>query len=144
MPHRKAAYLLAIAAFGAALSAPLAVAHAQQDTMMKAKASVQPFTLAALKAAQSAGKTILVHAHAGWCPTCRAQVPVIDAIAADPANAGVVIFRLDFDQQKAERRALNITGQSTIIAYRGMTETGRVQGETKQAAIAKLVSAARS
>src|SRR5690349_7091517 len=65
--------------------------------------SVRPFSLAALKAAQAAGKPVLVDAFAPWCPTCRAQAPTIDKLAVDPAYRNLVILRHDYDNQTAEK-----------------------------------------
>ncbi len=101
---------------------------------------VQPFTIAALHAAQAAGKPILVDAYADWCPICRKQAPTIAAIAADPAFSKLVILRLDFDTQQAEKRLLGILQQSTLIAYDGTKETGRLVGVTDPAQIKALAS----
>ena len=35
------------------------------------------YTPAAFDAAQKAGRSILVEIHAPWCPTCRAQTPIL-------------------------------------------------------------------
>lgn len=106
--------------------------------------TVRPFTAAALAAAQRAGSPILVAVHADWCPTCRAQAPVIAALAADPANANVVFLRINFDAQRAERTALRATSQSILIAYRGRREVGRLQGVTDAGQIGRLVVSTRS
>lgn len=45
---------------------------------------IRPFSLTALKAAQAQGRPVLIDAFAPWCPTCRAQAPTIDGLAADP------------------------------------------------------------
>ncbi|MFM5895832.1 MAG: thioredoxin family protein, partial [Novosphingobium sp.] len=91
---------------------------------------IQPFSLAALKAAQAAGKPVLVDAYAPWCPTCRAQAPTIDKLASDPAYRNLVILRLDYDNQVTEKKALGVSKQSTLIAYRGTKEVGRIVGVT--------------
>lgn len=88
-------------------------------TSVALAAPIQPFSTAALKAAQAAGEPVLVDAYASWCPTCRKQAPTIDAMANDPAFAKLVILRLDYDNQAAEKQALGITTQSTLIAYHG-------------------------
>jgi thioredoxin 1 len=106
--------------------------------------SIRPFTTAALAAAQRAGRPILVDVHADWCPVCRAQAPVISRLAADPANANVVFLRLNFDTQRRERTALRATSQSTLIAFRGRRETGRLQGVSDAAQITRLVATTRS
>ena len=89
---------------------------------------VRPFSAQTLKAAQAKGLPVLVDVHADWCPTCRAQAPTIGAISRDPRFAKLVILKLDFDGQVAERRALGVSKQSTLIAYRGGAERGRVTG----------------
>lgn len=91
---------------------------------------VQPFSLGALKAAQAAGKPVLVDAFAPWCPTCRAQAPTIDKLSTDPAYKNLTILRLDYDNQTAEKKVLGITKQSTLIAYKGNKEVGRIVGIT--------------
>lgn len=91
---------------------------------------VRPFSLAALKTAQAHGQPVLIDVFAPWCPTCRAQAPTIDALATDPAYARLLILRLDYDHQTAEKKALGVTRQSTLITYHGTKETGRVLGIT--------------
>lgn len=103
---------------------------------------IQPFTTAALKAAQAAGKPVLVDAYASWCPTCRKQAPTIDALAKDPAFDKLVILRLDYDKQTEEKRALGIVQQSTLIAFKGEKETDRQVGITDPDQIKKLAQSA--
>ncbi len=91
---------------------------------------IQPFTEGALKKAQAEGKPVLVDVHADWCPICKAQGPTIDAISKDPAFASLVILKLDFDHQAAEKRDLHVQTQSTLIAFKGATETARSVGVT--------------
>jgi thioredoxin 1 len=107
-------------------------------------AAIRPFTTAAFAEAQAAGRPILVDVYAPWCPVCRAQEPGIRQAMQDRANEGLVVFRIDFDDQKAEQRALRVTGQSTLIAFRGRQETGRIQGVTDASRIAALVATTRS
>ncbi len=103
---------------------------------------VRPFSLAALKTAQAHGQAVLVDVFAPWCPTCRAQAPTIDALATDPAYAKLLILRLDYDHQTAEKKALGVTHQSTLITYRGARETGRALGITDPAQIRTIAASA--
>jgi thioredoxin 1 len=104
--------------------------------------SIQPYSVTAFKAAQTAGKPILVDVHADWCPTCRAQAPTIQEIARDPAFAKLVIFKINFDDQVKDREALNVRKQSTLIVYKGAAEKGRVTGITDRLDIRKFAAAA--
>ncbi len=103
---------------------------------------IQPFTTAALKAAQAKGQSVLVDAYASWCPTCRKQEPIIEALSKDPAFDKLLILRLDYDNQNAEKRELGIVQQSTLIAFDGGRETGRLVGVTDADEIKKLAQSA--
>ena len=103
---------------------------------------IQPFSTAALKAAQAAGKSVLVDAYASWCPTCRKQEPTLNALTKDPAFEKLLILRLDYDTQNAEKRELGIVQQSTLITFHGSKETGRLVGVTDPDQIKALAQSA--
>lgn len=100
------------------------------------------FTLAGFEEAQKAGRSILVEVHAPWCPTCRAQGPILAAIREDKAYRDLVVFKVDFDTQKDALKRLNAQMQSTLITFKGARETGRSVGDTKPDSIAALVAKA--
>nr|WP_281927772.1 thioredoxin family protein [Methylocystis iwaonis] len=102
----------------------------------------QAYTTSAFSAAQKAGKGIVVHIYAPWCPTCRAQEPILHKLEADPKFSGVESFRVDFDGQKDAVRAFKATSQSTIIVFKGAQEVGRSVGETSPKAIGELLDKA--
>ena len=104
-----------------------------------AAAQRQPFSDTAFDAAQAAGRPILIEVTAPWCPTCRAQKPQVDAVAADPRMREAVLLSIDFDSQKEALRRLNVQRQSTLIALRGREERGRATGITDAAAIRDLL-----
>ena len=97
------------------------------------------FDTASFEAAQQRGARILVDISATWCPTCKAQEPIVDSLAEQPANKDLVIFSVDFDSQKPIVRQFRAQSQSTLIAFRGKTETARSVGDTDPGAIAALV-----
>ncbi|MCD0417218.1 thioredoxin family protein [Rubrivivax sp. JA1024] len=104
--------------------------------------TASPYTPAAFKAAQSAGEPVLIEIHADWCPTCKAQTPIIQRLAADPKFAKLKIFRVDFDGQKDVVKQFGATMQSTLIVFNGAAEKGRSVGDTKEASIASLLAKA--
>lgn len=102
----------------------------------------QAYTASAFSAAQKAGKGVVVHIYAPWCPTCRAQEPILHKLETDPKFSGVEAFRVDFDGQKDAVRAFKATSQSTIIVFKGAKEVGRSVGETSPKAIGELLDKA--
>jgi thioredoxin 1 len=102
----------------------------------------KPFSAAAFAEAQKEGKSILVDIFAPWCPTCRAQNPILVQLTREPQFNNLVVFKVDFDNQKGDVRALKAQQQSTLIAYKGETEKGRSVGVTDEKSIAALVNSA--
>jgi thioredoxin 1 len=123
------------AALGVALLAPplVSVTWAAAET---------PFSNEALQKAQAAGRPILIKVYASWCPTCRAQEPILGELTAQPKFKNLTVLRLDFDKQKTELKQLRANSQSTLIVFKGATETGRSVGDTQKASIASLLDKA--
>jgi thioredoxin 1 len=119
---------------GALAFVPLATAAATARA-----AERQPWTDAAFAAAQATGRPIIVEVTAPWCPVCRAQRPHVDAALAEPALLPALLLTIDFDSQKAPLRRLGVARQSTILAFRGMEERGRLVGVTDAAQIRDLI-----
>lgn len=118
-----------------ALAFSLASGIATDATAVERKA----FDQASFQAAQQRGARILVDISATWCPTCKAQAPIIDLLAEQPSNSDLIIFSVDFDSQKPTVREFGARSQSTLIAFRGKTETARSVGDTDPASISALV-----
>jgi thioredoxin 1 len=105
-------------------------------------AAVPAFTEAAFKAAQKEGKSILIEIHADWCPTCKAQAPIINGLLKTPKFKDLVTLRVDFDGQVDVVRALGAQSQSTLITFKGEKEMGRTVGDTDPASIEALLATA--
>lgn len=130
MSYSRRNALIAALALGAAIAAP---ALALQGTK---------FTPAALADAQKAGKAVLVDVSAPWCPTCKAQHPIINSLLGTDKYKGFVKLEVDFDSQKPDLKALNVQSQSTLIVYKGGKEVGRSTGDTNAASIEALLAKA--
>lgn len=100
----------------------------------------KPFDPAAFAAAQAAGKSILVEVHAPWCPTCKAQAPILSKIESEARYKDLVVLRVDFDTQKDALKKFNVKMQSTLIAFKGAAETARSVGDTNAESIGALVA----
>lgn len=122
------------------LAAPL-MAHASGFD------AVKPATPAEVQAAQAAGKAVFVDFKADWCSTCRAQEKIIgEILSEDPTLAQSITFlSLDWDEYGDDplTEALNVPRRSTLIAFKGQQETGRIVAGTDKAEIRALIETLR-
>jgi thiol-disulfide isomerase/thioredoxin len=101
-----------------------------------------PFDQTAFEAAQAAGKPILIEVTAPWCPTCKAQAPILARLKRDPKFKELLSFDVDFDTQKDLLKKFNVRMQSTLIVFKGKQETGRSTGDTNADSIEALLAKA--
>ncbi len=97
------------------------------------------YSASSFAAAQEQGKIIVVDVHAEWCPTCRAQQPILDELRKDERLAGAIFVRVNFDDDKAFLRAHRIPRQSTIIVFQGGEEKARSIAETNRERLRAMV-----
>jgi len=97
------------------------------------------FDLESFAAAQNAGKPILVAIHATWCVTCKAQKAILSELMSAPRFNDLVYFVVDFDIQKDAMKYFGARERSTLIAFKGETEAGRLVGDTERTVIAVLL-----
>jgi len=104
-----------------------------------AMADTVPYTQAIFDKLQHEGQPILVGVHADWCPTCRAQAPIIESLIKQKNYRGITSLRVDFDNQKDVLRAFHVSRQSTLIVFKGGKEVGRSLGDTSPEGIESLL-----
>ncbi len=100
------------------------------------------FDAKAFQAAKAGGRPILVEVSAPWCPTCKAQKPILAELATKPKFKDFAVFEVDFDSQKEALRMLNVRQQSTLLTFKGAKEVGRSTGDTDPASIEDLLNKA--
>jgi thioredoxin 1 len=105
-------------------------------------AEVVPYTPHSFAVAQKAGDPILVEITASWCPTCKAQKPILSKFESDPRFKDLKVFDVDFDSQKDVVRSFKATMQSTLITFKGDRETARSVGDTNPDSIEALLDKA--
>lgn len=101
-----------------------------------------PFSQPALDKLQAAGQPVAVVFHAPWCPTCRAQAPVLKDIADSSEFKDLTVLVADFDSEKSLKKALNVAAQSTIVVFRGGKEVARATGQTDREHLVSLLHVA--
>lgn len=93
------------------------------------------FEQAAFDKAVAAGGPVVVYFHADWCPTCKAQAPIVSELLAQPRMKRVKFFVADFDTETALKNRLNVSAQSTFVVFKGGKEVARSTGQTMRGPI---------
>ena len=107
-----------------------------------AKAAELPYDHATFNAALKAGHPVAVVFHADWCPTCRAQAPVLKELMLDSKRQALTLFVADFDKEMALRKEFGVAKQSTIVVFDKGKEVTRSTGDTQRESLAELLSKA--
>ena len=89
--------------------------------------------------AQKKGKTIVVDVYADWCPTCRAQAPILEELRTEKQSSDVLFVKVNFDKEKAFLRLNRIPRQSTVLVFNGMDEAARSIAQTDRTALREAV-----
>jgi thioredoxin 1 len=98
-------------------------------------AEPKPFTQKDFDQLAHDGKPVVMDVSATWCPTCKAQKPIVEGLSKQPAYKDVAILTVDFDAEKAVLKQFKVNMQSTLIAFKAGKETGRSVGDTTPAGI---------
>lgn len=107
-----------------------------------AMADEVPFNQAQFDRANAAGKPVVVYFHADWCPTCRAQQPIVDKLAKEPAFRPVTIFVADYDTETTLEKTLKVGSQSTFVVFKQGHEVTRSTGQTQEPVIRAVLQQA--
>lgn len=102
--------------------------------------AAQPFTPERLAEAQRADHGIVIDVTAPWCPTCKAQRPVIAALENE--HPRLVVLEIDFDTSKDLLKKFGVQYQSTLIVFKGSKEVGRSTGVSDPVAVTDLIKKA--
>lgn len=124
---------LIIAAIGAL------IVGASQLTAQASTAGWTTYNEAEFMMAQKKGKTIVVDVYADWCPTCRAQAPILEELRTQRQSSDVLFVKVNFDDEKAFLRQHRIPRQSTVLVFNGMEEVARSIAETNRTRLRSAV-----
>lgn len=115
------------------------VVGAMQLNAQSTAAGWQAYDEAEFVMAQEKGKTIVVDIYADWCPTCRAQAPILDELRQERASGDVLFVKVNFDEEKAFLRAHRVPRQSTVLVFNGTAEAARSIAETNRTRLRSVV-----
>lgn len=100
---------------------------------------VKPFNQKDFDTMTASGKAVVLDISATWCPTCKAQKPIIDGLMKQPAYKDVTLMTIDFDANKPTLKKFKVGMQSTLVAFKGANEVGRSVGDTNPDGIEALI-----
>ncbi len=99
----------------------------------------QTYNAADFTMAQQRGKTIVVDVYADWCPTCRAQAPILEELRTERQSSDVLFVKVNFDENRAFLREHRIPRQSTVLVFKGNREVARSIAETNRTRLRGVV-----
>lgn len=97
-----------------------------------------PFDQKKFDTAVAAGESVVVDFSASWCPTCKAQKPIVDKLMALPKYKAVTLFVADYDKEVALKKQLRVAQQSTFVVFKGGKEVTRSTGQTDRDVLARV------
>jgi len=100
---------------------------------------IKPFSQAEFDRLTQAGQPVVVDVSATWCPTCKAQKPILEKLMKQPAYKDLTLLTVDFDSEKSTVRALKVSMQSTLVGFKGAQEVARSVGDTTESGIEGLI-----
>jgi thioredoxin 1 len=100
---------------------------------------IKPYTPQEFDKLTHEGKPVVIDVSATWCPTCKAQKPIIDGLMKQPAYQEVTLLTVDFDTNRTALKKFKVRMQSTLVAFKGSVEVGRSVGDTTPAGIEALI-----
>jgi thioredoxin 1 len=89
--------------------------------------------------AVKAGRPILIHVTAEWCPICHRQKPIVSDLLSKPEFKAIRKFEVDFDTRKDVLARFRVQTQATMIVFKGGEEIDRLAGQSDPAAIEALL-----
>ena len=102
-------------------------------------ADVVPYTAHAFAAAQKAGNPILVEITASWCPTCKAQKPILNKLGSPTRGLRILKFSTSTSIRKGRGALLQSHDAKHAHCFQGRCESARSVGDTNQDSIEALL-----
>lgn len=108
-------------------------------TSLAVTGEIKPYSAQEFDKLTQAGKPVVVDVSATWCPTCKAQKPILDSLMQHPAYRDVTMLTVDFDTGGDALKRFKVRMQSTLVAFKGATEVARSVGDTTPSGIESLI-----
>lgn len=108
-------------------------------TSLAMAGEIRPFSQRDFDQLTAEGKPVVLDVTASWCPTCKAQKPIIENLMRQPAYKDVTTLTVDFDADKPTLRKYKVSAQSTLVAFKGGKEVGRSVGDTTPEGLEGLI-----
>ncbi len=86
----------------------------------------------------NASVPVLVDLWAAWCAPCRAQMPIVERVAAKAEDKARVV-KVNVDEAPEVAQALNVSSIPTLVVFSGGKEIARYVGVQSEGTLTKAL-----
>ena len=87
----------------------------------------------------NSGKTVLVDLWAPWCGPCRMLSPIVDEVAEDAENLGIIVAKVNVDDNIEIAQKYSVSAIPTLLIFKNGELANKSVGLVSKEEILELI-----